>query len=36
MWKDKRNVNMLMSMLSSPSEGNFYVEHGKAVKPAVV
>jgi hypothetical protein len=34
MWKDKQNVNILMNMHSSPSEGNFCVEHGKAVKLA--
>jgi hypothetical protein len=35
-WKDKRNVNMLMNMHHPPVEGNFCDEHGNTLKPAVV
>ena len=35
-WKDKRNGHLMMNMLSPPLEGNFYEEHGKAMKPAIV
>jgi hypothetical protein len=35
-WKNKRNVTMLTNMHRSPAEGNFYDEHGNALKPAIV
>jgi len=35
-WKDIRNVNILTNMHSSPLEGNFCDECGKAMKPAIM
>jgi len=35
-WKDKRNVNIMMNMHSPPLESNFCDEDGKAVKPAII
>jgi hypothetical protein len=35
-WKDRRNVIILTNMLSSPLEGNFCDENGKAMKLAIV
>jgi len=35
-WKDIRYVNVLMNMHSSPLEGNFCDECGKAMKPAII
>jgi len=32
-WKDKCNVNILMSELFVPTEGKFYYELGKSLKP---
>jgi hypothetical protein len=34
--KDKQNINILMNMHSTPLEGNFCDERGKAVKPATI
>jgi hypothetical protein len=35
-WKDKRNVNIMMNMHSTPLDRNFCDEDGKAVKPAII
>ncbi|PNF35737.1 hypothetical protein B7P43_G16133 [Cryptotermes secundus] len=35
-WKDKRDVYMLTNMHCPPAEGNFFDEHGNAMKPAIV
>jgi hypothetical protein len=35
-WKDKRNVNIMMNMHSPPLDSNFCDEDGKAVKPAII
>lgn len=35
-WKDKRNVNIMMNMCSPPLDSNFCDEDGKAVKPATI
>ena len=35
-WKDKQKVNVLMNTHSLPLEGNFYDEHGKAMKSAII
>jgi hypothetical protein len=35
-WKDKRDIHMLMNMHHLPAEGNFCDEHGNALKPAIV
>jgi len=34
--KDKRNVNILTNIHSSPLECNFCDQHGKAMKPAIL
>jgi hypothetical protein len=34
-WKDKRDMNMLMNMHHPPAEGNFYDEHGNTLKSAI-
>jgi hypothetical protein len=36
MHKDKQNVNTMTGMHSTPAEGNFCDEHGKAQKLATV
>jgi hypothetical protein len=35
-WKDKRNVNIVMNLQSPPLEGNFCDEHGNAVNLGMV
>jgi len=35
-WKDKQKVNTLTNIHSLSLEGNFYDEHGKAMKPAMI
>ena len=35
-WKDVQNVNILTNMRSSPLEGNFCEEYGKAMKLTVI
>ena len=35
-WKVEQNVRILANLHSLPSEGNFYDERGKAVKPALI
>jgi hypothetical protein len=35
-WKDKRHVNILTNMLSSPPKDNFYDENGKSLKAAIL
>ena len=35
-WKDKRNVNILINMCSPPMKSNFCNECGKAVKLAII
>jgi hypothetical protein len=35
-WQDKQDVQILINMHCPPAEGNFCIEHGKAIKlPAV-
>jgi len=35
-WRDKRDVGMLTNIHDPPSEGNFWDEHGNAIKPTIV
>ena len=35
-WNGKQNINILMNIHSPPLEGNFYDEHGKAMKLAII
>jgi hypothetical protein len=35
-WKDIRNVKIVTNMHSSPLEGNFCDEYGKAMKPVII
>jgi hypothetical protein len=35
-WKDKHNVNLLMNELFVTTEGKFYYELGKSLKPPVL
>ena len=35
-WKDKRNVNILMNMDCPPLGGNFCDEHGKAMNLVII
>jgi len=35
-WRDKRDMGMLTNIHDPPSKGNFWDEHGNAIKPAIV
>jgi hypothetical protein len=35
-WKDKKDIKILMNMYHFPAEGNFCDEHGNALKPAIL
>ena len=35
-WKDKRDVRLLKNIHDPPREGNYWDEHGNAIKPANV
>jgi hypothetical protein len=35
-WKDKCNLNILMNELFVPTEGKFYYELGKSLKPPIL
>jgi hypothetical protein len=35
-WKDKRDINLLMNKYHPPPEGNFCDEYGNTLKPAII
>jgi len=36
LWRDKRNIHVLMNIHGAPTEGNFCNEQGNAIKPPIV
>jgi hypothetical protein len=36
MWKDKRDVCLLTNTHNPPTEGNYFDDHGNAIKPVIV